>query len=441
VVVGYWLIPRSAGRWWLVLASLVFYASWNAAYVPGFAALIAANYLFGLLAAGRHKRLAVTLAVLVDLGALAVFKYLDFALGSGASLFTFVTRRELDLPVLGLILPLAISFVTFTLLAYVIDIARGGPPERKPLNFALFVTFFPHLVAGPIMRAHEFLPQVRHPRPLSPSFVAAAVPLLVGGLFKKTLGDQLAPSVEPIFGAPADFSSVGLWLGALAFGFQIYLDFSGYTDLALGSAALMGFRLPRNFDWPYRSLSIQEFWRRWHMTLSRWLRDYLYIPLGGSRHGRLRTYFALMTTMLLGGLWHGAGATFVAWGAWHGVGLSVHRWWRERGSVVRVPLLAWGITFVFVIAGWVLFRSASFDDALTYFRGMLLPQAGQLGFGRIEIVLLVAGVIAQWPRLAEWAVAAIPSGSPRRYAAYGALLLAIVLMLPVARLDFIYFQF
>jgi D-alanyl-lipoteichoic acid acyltransferase DltB (MBOAT superfamily) len=344
--------------------------------------------------------------------------------------------------VVGLILPLAISFVTVTLLAYVFDIGRGARPERSPLRFGLFVSFFPHLIAGPIMRAHEFLPQVRHPRPFSTTYFAVAAPLLIGGLAKKTLGDQLAPRVMPVFNDPAAYSTVGLWLGVIAFGFQIYLDFSGYTDMALGSAALLGFRLPRNFDWPYRAGSAQEFWRRWHMTLSRWLRDYVYIPLGGSRHGRARTYVALMTTMTLGGLWHGAGLTFVIWGIWHGVGLSVHRWWRERPSPIPLPTLgAWALTFGFVMLGWVFFRAASLDDALVMIRGMLTPQSGRLGFTRPEILFLAAAVIAQWPLIADWTRAAAPAGSLRRYAAYGTLLLATLLALPVTRLDFIYFQF
>jgi D-alanyl-lipoteichoic acid acyltransferase DltB (MBOAT superfamily) len=442
VVIGYWLIPRRAGRWWLVLASLLFYASWNALYVPGFVALIAANWLLGFAAAGPHRRMAITVAVLLDLGVLGVFKYLDFTIGSSASIITLLTGRELDLPVLGLILPLAISFVTFTLLAYVFDIGRGARPERSPLRFGLFVSFFPHLIAGPIMRAHEFLPQVRHPRPFSTAYLGIAAPLLIGGLAKKTLGDQLAPRVMPVFDDPAAYSTAGLWLGVIAFGFQIYLDFSGYTDMALGSAALLGFRLPRNFDWPYRAGSAQEFWRRWHMTLSRWLRDYVYIPLGGSRHGRARTYFALMTTMTLGGLWHGAGLTFVVWGIWHGIGLSVHRWWRERPTPIPIPqLAAWALTFAFVMLGWVFFRAASMDDALVMIRGMLTPQSGRLGFTRPEILVLAAAVIAQWPLIAGWTRAAAPAGSLRRYAAYGTLLLATLLALPVARLDFIYFQF
>jgi len=446
-------MPRNLGRWFLLGASLVFYATWNAWYVPGFLVLIGVNYLLGSMAAGPRRRTAVVAAVLVDLGFLAMFKYLDWAVGTGASVVTWITGEPIDAPVLGLILPLAISFVTFTMLAYVIDVYRGGRPERSPMRFALFVTFFPHLIAGPIMRAREFLPQLRHPRPFSWTYLPIAAPLLVGGLLKKTLGDQLAPGVAVVFGDPAAASTAGLWIGAVAFGFQIYLDFSGYTDMALGSAALMGYRLPRNFDWPYRSLSIQDFWRTWHMTLSRWLRDYLYIPLGGSRHGEARTYMALMTTMTLGGLWHGAGLTFIVWGAWHGIGLSVQRWWRShRGDPAAggtgdaphrgiPPLLAWALTFGFVTVGWIFFRSLDLDDSLTYLSGMVTPHGGRQPFALPIILGLVLGSIAQWPRVAREAIRLVPATTGRRVAVYGAALLVAVLLAPVAPVDFIYFQF
>jgi alginate O-acetyltransferase complex protein AlgI len=411
-------------------------------YLPGFVALVAANYFLGLMAAGPHRRLAVTLAVIVDLGVLGVFKYIDFALGAGTSILSVVTGAQAEAPLFRLVLPLAISFVTFTMLAYVIDIGRGGQPERSPLRFSLFVTFFPHLISGPIMRAHEFLPQVRHPRPWSSAYLASGVPLLVGGLFKKTLGDQLSPYVLQIFGAPDHFGSLGLWLGALAFAFQIYFDFSGYTDMALGSAALLGFRLPRNFDWPYRALSIQEFWRRWHMTLSRWLRDYLYIPLGGSRHGTTRTYFALMATMALGGLWHGAGLTFVLWGVWHGLGLSVHRWWRTRNGSPHVPVpVAWGMTFGFVLLGWVLFRAANIEDATTYLRAMFVPHGGPVGIRPEVLIILLVSLVAQLPRFSQMAIRVAPPGTFRRYAICGTALAGTVLILPIVHIQFIYFQF
>jgi alginate O-acetyltransferase complex protein AlgI len=448
VVVAYWLIPRRAGRWFLIAASLVFYGSWNPIYVPGFVFLIVANFLLGLLAAQPGRaRLAVWLAVIVDIGILALFKYLDWVLGSSVDLVHRLTGANVTWGPLGLGLPLAISFVTFTTLAYVIDIARGGAPERNFGRFALFVSFFPHLIAGPIMRAHEFLPQVRRPRPFSPVLVQRALPLIAGGLLKKTIGDNLAPIVEHAFADPAHVGTVGLWLGVVAFAFQIFFDFSGYTDMALGSAWLMGFKLPRNFDWPYRSTSIQEFWRRWHMTLSRWLRDYLYISLGGNRKGRLRTYVNLIVTMLLGGLWHGAGLTFVIWGAWHGIGLAVHRYWRERlGHRTVIPtLVAWVLTFVFVLAGWVFFRSVDLASALTYLSRMVIPHGGRMLLsltGTIALALVLGAMVAgQWPGWWPLLRRLAPDGSRRRYLAYGAGVTLAIALLPVRAIAFIYFQF
>ncbi len=446
VVLVYWLIPRRAGRYWLIVASLVFYGSWNPIYVPGFVVLLLANWWLGLAAAGPHRSLAVGAAVAIDLGVLGVFKYADWLLGSSASVFARLLGQPVRFGALELILPLAISFVTFTMLAYVIDIKRGtSPPERDLGRFALFVVFFPHLISGPIMRAREFLPQVRHPRPFAIEHVRAALPLLVSGLLKKTLGDLLAPTVELTFGHPADYSTIALWVGVLAFAFQILLDFSGYTDLALGSARLMGFQLPRNFDWPYRAGSIQEFWRRWHMTLSRWLRDYLYISLGGSRHGEARTYAAALTTMLLGGLWHGAGVTFIAWGAWHGAGQSVHRWYRTH-IATRWPmpgLAGWALTFGFVLVSWVLFRAGSMSNALAYLRGMFVPHGGQLGGTTMALVgiLCLAFVAGQWPGFGDLARRLIPAGTYRRYLAYGLALVAAVALIPVSTTAFIYFQF
>ena len=442
VVVVYWLLPRRWGRWFLIAASLVFYGSWNVLYVPGFAALLVANWTFGLMAVSR-PRLAVIATLIVDLGLLAVFKYLDWLIGSSAGVLAFILGDRPPWGPLGLVLPLAISFVTFTMLAYVIDIARGSRPEKSLSRFALFVTFFPHLIAGPIMRGYEFLPQVRHPRPLALVHFRLALPLLVGGFVKKVLGDNLAPSVNAVFADPDAFASPFLWVAVVAFAFQIFLDFSGYTDIALGSAHLLGFRLPRNFNWPYRATSIQDFWRRWHMTLSRWLRDYLYIPLGGSRHGRARTYLALLLTMLLGGLWHGAGWTFLIWGFWHGAGLAVHRWWqRDRAQPLSIPApVAWLMTFVFVLIGWVFFRAESLPAALS-----LLAHSVSLDFSGeqlpLTITLLCAVLlVGQWPGWIQLFTRLAPVGSARRYLAYGTAVAAAVLLMPVQTVSFIYFQF
>lgn len=450
VVVAYWAIPRSWGRYLLIGASFVFYASWNVLYVPGFIGLILVNYALGILAVqpGR-RRLAIGLAVVANIGLLAIVKYLDWVLGSTAGLVELVSGQPAAWGVLGIVLPLAISFVTFTQLAYVIDIGRGAVPERHLGRYALFVSFFPHLIAGPIMRGHEFLPQVARPRSFSPRLILVAGPLLVGGLFKKTLGDALAPTANLAFADPGGERSIILWIGLLAFAFQILLDFSGYTDIALGSAWLLGFRLPLNFDWPYRSGSVQEFWRRWHMTLSRWLRDYVYIPLGGNRKGRLRTYLNLFLTMLLGGLWHGAGITFLVWGAWQGLGLVVDRLWtqvvRPRGMPALPAVFAWLLTFLFICIGWVFFRAADLSDALAYLRGLVVPQGALLRLGQvvqpITVVLVVLCVVGQWPGWVRLARRLAPPLTSRRALAYGMALATAIMLIPSQVVSFIYFQF
>ena len=404
--------------------------------------LLTANWYFGALAV-RRPRVAVTAAVVVDVGLLIAVKYSDWLLGSSASIVTWLSGEPVPWTPLGIILPLAISFVTFTMLAYVIDISRGSRPEPRIDRFALFVTFFPHLIAGPIMRGYEFLPQVRHPRPWATVHLRLALPLLVSGLVKKVIGDTLAPSADAVFSDPGAFATPFVWIGILAFGFQIFLDFSGYTDLALGSAHLLGFRLPRNFDWPYRSLSIQEFWRRWHMTLSRWLRDYLYIPLGGSRHGPLRTYLALFTTMLLGGLWHGAGITFAIWGMWHGTGLAVHRWLRRDGPMRGLPIpaaAAWTMTFAFVMVGWVFFRAVDLDNAIAVLQQSVTVNAGET-LPVPSVMLTLTLIAGQWTGWSSIFTTLAPSGSLRRYAAYGTAVALAILAMPVETIDFIYFQF
>ena len=445
VVLIHWMLPRGRPRrWFLIGASLVFFGTWNWIYVPGFVALVVANWLLGLLGSRPGRgRLAIVLGVGLNLGILCVFKYADWVVGSSASLWARLFGEAPFAP-LSIILPLAVSFVTFTQLAYVIDTARGGRPERSLERYALFVTFFPHLIAGPIMRGHEFLPQVRHPRPFRVEFIRLALPLLVFGFLKKSLGDNLAPVADRVFADPAAFSTPALWIGVLAFTFQILLDFSGYTDMALGSAHLLGYRLPRNFDWPYRALSIQEFWRRWHMTLSRWLRDYVYFSLGGNRKGHVRTYVNLMLTMLIGGLWHGANLTFVVWGGWHGTGLAVQRWWSEgpgRSHRIIAPI-AWAMTFLFVVLGWVFFRARSIEEALRILERMVVPSRGLTGLAlAITGLALVAFALGQWTRWQAAAVRLLPDRTYRRYAVYGLALLAGIALLPATTTPFIYFQF
>jgi alginate O-acetyltransferase complex protein AlgI len=442
VVGGYWVLPRRARHWWLLGASLFFYGTWNLVYVPGFLVLIGFNHWMGHLAARPDGRRWMIVAVSFDLALLGVFKYLDWVLGSTWSVVGAITGREVELGTLGLILPLAISFVTFTFVAYIVDVHRGRPPEQSLLRFATFVMYFPHLVAGPIMRAREFLPQLHHWRPFKGRLFVEGAPLLLTGMLKKSCADLLAPTVADAMADPGRFSSLGLAIAATAFTFQLYLDFSGYTDIALGSARLMGFRLPQNFDWPYRSTNMSDFWKRWHITLGRWLRDYLYFPLGGSKKGSIRAYVNLMVTMTLAGLWHGAGWTFILWGFWQGVALCAYRFWKRKGDrVPHMPVwLGWAVTFVFVVMVRIFFVADSLDQALDYLREMFTPHGGDLPATWV-IVAVGLGMLAQWTWVADTFRKVALSGQNRRLLTYGTTFALVVFLLPVVAPAFIYFEF
>lgn len=441
VAAGHWLLPRRLRPGWLLIASLLFYATWNVGYLPGLLLLVLANYGLGLAAAGRHARLATTTAVILDLGVLGVFKVLDVTLEGSASIVSWLSGQPVEWGTLGLVLPVAISFVSFTLIAYVVDIYRGAPPERDLLHFAVFVTFFPRLLAGPIMRGHEFLPQLRFRRSFGLALVHMAIPLLVTGLLKKAVADQLSPVVSDGFAHLQRYGSLALLAIAVAWTFQLYLDFAGYTDMARGSARLVGIGLPRNFEWPYRSLSMAEFWRRWHITLGTWLRDYLYFPLGGSRHGDLRTSLNLLLTMTLAGLWHGVAFGFVAWGALQGIGLAVNRWWRRLpGHPVLPVVVSWTVTFGFVVLARIPFVAPDVGAATDFYVALLLPEGGALP-GPALLVALVVGVGGQWTGWPPLVRRLVPPRSRRLWLAYGLALAAAVVLLPSGSPDFIYQQF
>lgn len=440
-MLGYWVLPRSARAWWLFGASILFYATWNVGYVPGLLLLIGANYRLGLAAAGRHARAAVIVAVVLDVSILVVFKYLDVALGGGASLVALVTGASIEWGGIGLVMPLATSFVTFTLIGYIVDVYRGQTPERDPLHFALFISFFPRVLAGPITRGHEFLPQLRFRRRFSLPLAHMAIPLLVTGLFKKSLADQLDPFVRDGFASIEQSSSLALLAIATAWTFQLYLDFAGYTDMARGSARLLGIGLARNFAWPYRALSMAQFWRRWHMTLGAWLRDYIYFPLGGSKRGGPRTYLNLMATMSLAGAWHGSGLGFVVWGLLQGVGLSVNRWWMRLPAHPRLPIvLSWVVTFSFVVLARVPFVAPDLTTAAQFYGRMLVPHGGTLPSVALVLTLTVfiAGQWTGWERLARDVA---PRRSARRWLAYGVAVAVAIALLPAGVSDFIYQQF
>ncbi len=306
---------------------------------------------------------------------LCVFKYLGFFVSEVDGALNSVGLGS-PLPLVQIVLPIGISFFTFQAISYVVDVYRGETRAASLGDVAILQAFFPHLVAGPIVRANELLPQLRTPRDPREVLAGPGLFLIAGGLVKKTVvADELARNiVDPVFNDPRRTSGLEVLFAIYGFAAQIYCDFSGYTDMAIGTALLLGFQLPQNFNGPYLALSLQDFWRRWHMTLSRWLRDYLYIPLGGNRDGERRTYRNLMLTMLLGGLWHGAAWTFVIWGGIHGGALSAGTLGRAgAGASFRLPIwLAWLITFHVVCLAWVFFRSPDLSTAFAMLGGALL---------------------------------------------------------------------
>jgi D-alanyl-lipoteichoic acid acyltransferase DltB (MBOAT superfamily) len=413
VLIGFYLIGTrghtEAAIAWLVGASLFFYGWWNPAFLGLLLASILGNFAFGRwLGPGsgqkpRVRWLLLWLAIGANLVLLGYFKYANFFLDSADRLF------GLDWSVQEFVLPLGISFFTFTQIAFLVDAWAGKAREYNLTHYLLFVTYFPHLIAGPVLHHGEMMPQFarREGFRFSPENLAVGLAVFGFGLFKKVvLADQLATYGSPVFAAAS--RGVGLsffeaWGGAWAYALQLYFDFSGYSDMAIGISKMFGIRLPINFHSPYRAVNIVDFWRRWHMTLSRFLRDYLYVPLGGNRRGPLHRYLNLMVTMLLGGLWHGAGWTFVAWGALHGLYLAInHLWHALRPRIGLAPgaagwpgrVFAQALTLIAVTLGWVLFRAQDLPSA----GSMLASMAGANGIG------LPGGLQGLIEGLAPWAV-------------------------------------
>ncbi len=449
VLTANWLLQpnRRAWTWFMLAASYVFYGAWDWRFLG----LITVSTLINQTSAvaisrteGAARKRLVAAAVAANLLILGWFKYYGFFATSLINLFGRA-GVDLPLPLLTITLPVGISFFTFQALSYVIDVYRGREQPTTLLDFGLYLAFFPQLVAGPIVRSSEFLPQLERRR--DPRRVAGAEGLLLiaGGLFKKVVvANTLAVGiVDPVFAGPQNFSALEVLVAIYGYAVQIYADFSGYTDIAIGAALLMGFRFPQNFKSPYAAVSLQDFWRRWHMTLSRWLRDYLYIPLGGSRNGTANTYRNLMITMVLGGLWHGAAWTFVLWGTLHGLGLAWERWRGDRSSP---PTPVWWrriVTFHLVCLGWVFFRADSMTTA-----GHILGRLADWGpapavTGSI-VALIVGGIAVQYvPRSARLAIregfsrlAPVPMA-----ASLGVFLLILDGFGPQGVAPFIYFQF
>jgi len=371
-----WGLMSRPSLWkpFIIVASYVFYASasWRFCFLLGGVTL--GNQLAAVLLRRtqdeRRRRLLVGAAVALDLGALGVFKYYSFFVQQFASLFGHIGLGA-PLPLITIALPVGISFYTFQAISYVVDVKRRLVEPASLLDATVYLSFFPHLVAGPIVRAREFLPQLKEPRNPNRVAVGSGIALIALGVVEKVvIADYLARTiVEPVFAVPQAYTGPNLLLAAYGYAAQIYCDFSGYTNIAIGLALLMGYVFPQNFRSPYRATGFRDFWRRWHMTLSRFLRDFLYIPLGGNRGGRLATYRNLMLTMVLGGLWHGAAWTFVLWGAFQGAGLVTEH---ALGGRIRAPAwLKWFVTFHLIVFGWILFRSESLHLAGVFLSRLL----------------------------------------------------------------------
>ena len=443
VALGYFLIPRHRVRLlFLVGASYYFYAYAEWWFPALMAASTAITYTAGRLLEHRRDKRILAAGVAGALALLGYFKYAAFAGGYAADFVQVITGH--DVPgfrelVNGIVLPIGISFYTFEGISYMVDVYRGTlPAERDPLRYAFFISFFPHLIAGPIVRYGILRPQLLERKPFDADRVRSGLLLFTLGLAKKVLlADGIARWVDHYLASPGTIGLANAWASAIGFGFQIYFDFSAYTDMALGLARIFGIELPWNFDRPYRAASPIEFWQRWHVTLSTWLRDYLYIPLGGNRKGERRRDANLFVTMGLGGLWHGASLNFLAWGLYQGVLLVGAHHGRRRGWALPRPL-AVAVTFVLVMVGWVLFRMRSAADIGGVYAGMLgLHGIGGVP-GHLIAYLLVAAAIV-WFLPEEWRWPVTSWGVVRVAAA--AVLFVVAATSVYQSTPFIYFRF
>jgi D-alanyl-lipoteichoic acid acyltransferase DltB (MBOAT superfamily) len=443
----------------MLAASYVFYGWWDWRFVFLLAGSTIANHVLAVRihrAQANHARKALlATGITLNLAVLAYFKYVGFFLSSAENLLNAIGLAP-GIDAISVVLPVGISFYTFMAISYLVDTYRRELEPASFGRFAVYLSLFPHLVAGPIVRASELLPQLERPRDPQAVNTSRAFFLILSGLFfKVVIASHLATAiVDDVFAAPNAHSSLEVLVGVYAYAVQIFADFYGYTSIAIGVALLLGFEFPQNFAAPYTAVSLQDFWRRWHMTLSRWLRDYLYIPLGGNRYGRLLTYRNLMLTMLLGGLWHGAAWTFVVWGGIHGLGLAVERFRGDRRAARGKPeppdtaARRWAgrlLTFHVVCFAWVFFRADSFDRAGSVFAQLLSAwgQPSPLVTGSVLLAIAV-GIGSQY--VPQRAVIRIVEGFrflplPAQAAAVALLLTVIDVLGPTGVAPFIYFRF
>ncbi|ACV63632.1 membrane bound O-acyl transferase MBOAT family protein [Desulfofarcimen acetoxidans DSM 771] len=371
----------------LLIASIFFYAYWDIRFVPLLLGIGVFNYIVGHIVADnsdkkKNRKIALVIGVTVNLLVLAYFKYTNFFIENANEIFSSL---GFNTSTLNIILPLGISFFIFELISYLADVYTNKIKHTDSfVDFLTFVFFFPRLASGPIIRPADFLPQLKQEIVIKKHNIVVGIQLFTMGLFKKlVLADRVAVCADAVFHSPQLFDSPTIWCGVIAYSIQIYCDFSGYSDMALGVAKIMGFDLPRNFNMPYISLNITEFWRRWHISLSAWLRDYLYITLGGNRKGRIRQNVNIIITMLLGGFWHGASWTFLVWGGLHGAALIVQKAFSKWNILNKLHInhyisnsFSWLLTYIFVCVCWVFFRASTFTDAFIIINKMFVPSDG-----------------------------------------------------------------
>jgi alginate O-acetyltransferase complex protein AlgI len=456
VLILYWTVPRRWQNPLLLVASYVFYGAWDWRFLGLLLLSTVTDYFVALrlereqARAQRRRLLGVSLAI--NLGVLAFFKYFDFFVGSAAGVLNSLGLNA-DHTTLRIVLPVGISFYTFQSLAYAIDVYREkAPTEHRFATFALYVAYFPQLVAGPIERSQRLIPQLSRSRS-HPTYeqIRSGAFLILLGLFKKiAIADALAPYVDRAFSNAATAGWLELLIGVYAFAIQIYGDFSGYSDIARGCSRLLGIELMINFDQPYLSRNVTNFWRTWHISLSSWLRDYLYIPLGGNRKGASVTYRNLIVTMLLGGLWHGAGWTFVAWGGLHGLYVAAHRRFRttaQKGATDPLEprdIVPAFLTFQLVCLAWIFFRAETFGHAFDVLTGILTLRPGAPDLAALALLVIGGSIVLRIDLLQRNAgshTVAVGWKPVARGATYALLLLGIVVFSGPQRIPFIYFQF
>ena len=438
--------------WFLIAASAFFYGQWNWSYLLLIYVTIVVDYFLGLrIFFAEQPKKYLIISLWVNLGILGFFKYANLLIGTTNNMLG-IGGFDYHIQALDVLLPVGISFYTFQSLSYTIDVYRKNlQPRKRIADYALFVSFFPQLVAGPIVRASEFFEQLDKKRHFSFNGMQAGVMMILIGLVKKVVfADNLALIVDPVFNDPENANGWMTLLAIYAFAFQIYFDFSGYTDIAIGSALLLGFQFPQNFNHPYIALSIRDFWRRWHMTLSRWLRDYLYISLGGNRGSTLFTGRNLFLTMFLGGLWHGASWNFAFWGTLHGLYLAVERYLLEKSHFwnhsthLFSKLIKWTITFHLVCFAWIFFRAESFADSWQIIAN-LFTLDGSFDFDALPlsvVILVFAFPLLHWCSARLQLIKRSGSLTTLPYATVNfLLLLSLWVFSSQAAVSFIYFQF